>query len=160
MMRHRHIHRCELLALLTSFFVLGCSDGTGSVSGTVKYKGAALGSGTVVFVGPDGKLLGSAIGSNGEYSISRLAAGKYKVTVETFPPPGAQPMRSIGGRDNLNLADAMTKSLKAKGHVLPATATAPGKYVKIPDRYKQAGNSGLSFEVNGGANTIDLNLVD
>jgi hypothetical protein len=160
LMRMRHAQCSKFLALAASLSVLGCSAGSGSVSGTVKYKGQVLGSGVVVFIGADGKPLGSVIGPEGGYSLALVPAGKYTVTVETPPPFRAQQMRSVGGRDNMNIAQAMAKNLKDKGHVLPSTAPPEGKYVPVPERYKDRQKSGLSFEVTGGTNTIDLDLVD
>src|SRR5262249_24798131 len=85
---------------------------------------------TAITFSPDGNLRGSAIGSDGRYSVRGVARGKARVKVESHPrvPEG------LGG-------------------------AGPGeKAVEIPSRYKDEVSSGLTVEVSGAKQTHDIDL--
>src|SRR5690242_19904629 len=71
-----------VLALVVSTGVLGCGPRSGSITGTVSYKGAPLRGGNVAFIS-NAQSFGSAIGEDGHYTIPRVPAGPVKITVET-----------------------------------------------------------------------------
>ena len=83
-MRHSgSIRRTTAAALaLLSAFALGCDGGkpTGSVSGTVKYKGAPLAEGDVNFLGKNGAAAVAKIDASGSFKIDGpLDADEYRV---------------------------------------------------------------------------------
>jgi hypothetical protein len=140
--RHKRtgFFRQALLGFSVLVFV-GCSGGKGEVSGQVKFKGEPLPSGRVTFACQTGtkEVLSSEI-LNGRYTISGVPVGPVKIMVETFPPPAAStpPPTKIPGGIPPNI-----KGMPEPGTPLPA----PGKYVAIPQRYSNLGQSGLSYTV-------------
>jgi hypothetical protein len=74
-----------VMSLVVAMLVLaaaGCGGGPkADVSGTVRFDGRPLASGSVTFIGSDGKLVYSVIGSEGQYSIRGVAMGKAQVSV-------------------------------------------------------------------------------
>jgi hypothetical protein len=116
---------CALLA----WTALGCGPQVSQVSGKVTYQGKPLPSGSVVFVSPEGDVVGrSAIAADGRYVMTDVPAGSVKVAVESHErvPPG------LGG--------------------------PPGDYVPIPPRYKKAETSGLEYTVTRGSHTFNIDL--
>jgi hypothetical protein len=112
----------------------------GQVTGKVLYKDKPLPSGTVLFVGPDGRRRGfSPIGPDGTYHIEKVPVGPVKIAVVSEPrvPPGL---------------------MNAPG---PGPPSDPPKndYVPIPTRYKDAEQSGLAYTVEAGRQTHNLALM-
>ena len=127
------------VALLLAF-VAGCSRSapTGDVSGVVRFDGNPLPSGTVAFVGEDGRSKSAMIQGDGTYHISKAPAGPVKITVQTFPPsPGVVP------------PDTPPASVKQ----------ASLRYVQIPEHYSDHTRSGLTYTVEPGTQTHDIDLV-
>jgi hypothetical protein len=118
------------LALLLTVAGCGAPARNGEVSGVVKFRGSPLPSGTVTFVMGDGEKFGAAIGTGGEYSLMGLPRGPARVTVASHPrvPEGFQ-----GARPR-------------------------EPHVQIPDRYREAESSPLSFELKGGRQQYDIDL--
>jgi len=121
----------------------GCAGKTASVSGSVKFKGELLPSGTITFLGQAGeKKVVAADIKDGKYSIPNLTPGPYIVTFfTTAPSKGGSPP---GG----------------KAIVDPNAAANPtGKYVPIPARYATPDKSGVTYDVQAGAQTKDFDLT-
>ena len=124
-----------VVALLGSF---GCSTGVGTVTGEVRFKGELLPNGRVTFICQGGALPAmSADIVDGRYEIRGVPVGHVDVTVETFnlrsdPVPGGLPPPPV-----------------PKGY----------KFVRIPDRYGSAAESGLGFEVVRGNQPRNLDLA-
>lgn len=134
------------LVVLGAVVGLSASMGCGgakkaTVKGTVTYKGEKLGNGNVVFLGADNKGASSPIDANGSYHLSNVPLGPVKITVETIAPIAAT-------------APAMP------GMEMPKIEGGPaaGKYVRIPDQYKDATRSGLTYEVKSGNHEHNINL--
>src|SRR5437868_511463 len=143
-MATRQKFTCLFREALLGFSVLvfvGCSGGKGEVSGQVKFKGEPLPGGRVTFACQTGtkEVLSSEI-VNGRYTISGIPIGPVKITVETFPPSATAtlPPTKIPGGIPPNI-----KGMPERGTQPPA----PGKYVAIPPRYGNLGQSGLSYTV-------------
>jgi hypothetical protein len=134
----------SLLALLVLLGAAGCSS-NGSVTGKVTYKGAPLGSGTVVFIGPKASATAD-LDAEGNYTILKAPLGAVRVTVETMPPPSG----SGGGGKDKPVAMAMDAS--------GGPSTPQGKYVPIPAKYKDPSTSGLTYTVVSGKQTHDIPL--
>jgi hypothetical protein len=149
--------------LLVPLFVLavGCSK-EGTVSGKVYYKGKLLQSGAVNFV-PEGKgnSVGSPIGKDGSYSVSKVPAGLAKISVVTgsAKPPSTQEMQKEMGRGAAMAQKGMEKQksmLKEKGK--PAEAEGPTEEIHLPEKYSNPDESGLSVEVKGGKQVHDIKI--
>src|SRR5438552_2816989 len=67
--------RPHLLAAALSFVIVGCSAQKALVSGTVRFKGQPLSSGTVLFHGADGRVEYSLISEDGNYTIAHAPIG-------------------------------------------------------------------------------------
>jgi hypothetical protein len=120
-------------------FIAGCDSSSqeSRVSGRVTLDGDSVGPGMIVFspAAVGGTPATGSIETDGTYSLETnhekgLAAGKYKVALMVREPPDF-----------------------TKHPIRPP----PGKSL-IPEKYEQAGTSGLEFEVEPGRNTINIEL--
>ena len=119
---------------LASLVALGCDGGkpTGSVSGTVKYKGSPLGDGAVNFIGKNGSAAVAKIDASGAFKIEgSLDADEYRVYFSSPPPepvaPGAKPA-------------------KAKAD--------------LPAKFKDPATSGVVIPIKSGKNDVTIEFKD
>ncbi len=124
---------------------MGCGAKKATVKGTISYKGEKLGNGSVMFFGADNKGASSPINADGTYRIDNAPIGSVKITVETAPIPEQESTPMMKGVD---MPDMKGKSMKV------------GPYVKIPARYKDVAQSGLTYQVKSGVQTHDIKLDD
>src|SRR5262245_53392605 len=117
------------LCLPLAALVLGCGNGpsVGHVTGTVKFKGEVLTSGSVVLVTADGLKKGGAISPKGTYSIRDVPVALARVTVFSHSrvPEGLQ----------VDLGQPAAPNKKGAEHI------------RIPSRYEDPDKSGLFLEV-------------
>jgi hypothetical protein len=133
------------LALGLVLALLGMQTGCGGikkapVSGRVTFRGKAVKSGKVIFLGPHGYSMGSDLDGDGRYQL-QAAVGENTVTVESRGV--GTPVTKLSGPEG------------GPGYV----KTAPGKLL-IPERYISPTHSGLKFNVQSGQNTADFALTD
>jgi hypothetical protein len=135
-----------LIAVFCASASLGCGAKKATVSGTVSYKGEKLGNGNITFVGANEHASTAQIKADGSYEVSNVPVGTVKIQIETIPPP----------------PENMSKNLMGMGAPKMEGSKQPdnGKYVKIPDKYKNAEKSGLTYEVKSGPQTHDINLSE
>jgi hypothetical protein len=133
-----------LAVLALAFVAAGCGPSVGDISGTVTYNGQTLGSGTVQFNGTNATAT-SGIAADGTYTITKMPVGPVQIAVETIPPPPGTPQDG-GGK-------ITGGSMSVQGAPPP-----PGKYVPIPDKYKDPRTAGLSYEVKSGKQLHDIPL--
>jgi len=116
----------------------GCGKSKGTISGTVKYKGTPLTSGTIIFRSPDGYTDSTAINSKGEYTLANFPVGKAKITVATQPyekeTPSGEPSRRR------------------------ATRKPVANFVAIPKKYSDPEQSDLTCTVESGSNQHNVEL--
>ena len=138
-MRSLHNPVLVLLALAA----VGCG-GRGDVSGRVLYKGAPLPAGRVTFVCEGGTkpALTSEI-RDGAYTIPGAPVGAVKIGVATF-------------RVNKTRVPNMPKEASSPPG---GEEQSPGAYVAIPPRYADPGTSGLTYTVQRGSQTHDIDLA-
>jgi len=123
----------------------------GEVSGKVSFKNKPLPGGRVTFVTTKWGFSGSAnIDENGQYN-GKFPVGDVLIAVDNrmLEPPKVE-------KGKKKKQAPTNPPLK-----LPGNDTVPppkGKYVKIPDKYADASKSGLSFKVEKGTQTHDINL--
>jgi hypothetical protein len=142
---NRRVRFPLLLLALACLGFLGCGRPMGSVSGTVKYKGKLLPYGNVSFFGADGDAAAAEIKDDGTYNIPRVPVGPVKVTVVCIDPAGTE------------AAKAAIDKMRSQGGVKPPNFD-PNKYIKIPTVYGDMDKSGLTFTVEPGANTYNIDL--
>jgi hypothetical protein len=126
--------RCRVIAavLLALLVLTGCDRGRGDVSGIVTFNGKPLPGGMVTFVAVNGQAEASRIGEDGTFTITNIPAGPVRITVVTQPPVRMQ--------ENGKAFEPL------------------GKYVAIPERYRDPEMSGLTFEVKRGFQQCELPL--
>jgi len=130
----------------------GCSGGSakgGKVSGKVLLGGQPV-AGTVYFTGggegKDKKEYTSPIGADGQYQISNIPKGDYKISVKGMPGanvPGANEAKGPEGKD----LPALPGADKTK---------PPG--VPPPEKYANPETSGLTISVTGATQPYDITL--
>ena len=136
------------LALILSLSAAGCGASKGTVSGKVYYKDAPLKGGTVTFVGSENASFLAEIQDDGSYSIVKAPLGEVSITVETESLKPANPNMLR----NKPPADAV-------GNYKPPDVEARAKrYMPIPGRYADPGQSGLKYTVKAGKQEHDINL--
>ena len=127
------------VVVLLPVLAAGCGRAapTGDVSGVVRVDGTPLPSGTVAFVGEDGRAASAMIQADGSYRIPKAPVGPVRITVQTFAPsPGVVP------------PDTPPGSVKQ----------ASLRFVSLPEHYADHTTSGLSYTVEPGAQTHDIDL--
>jgi hypothetical protein len=121
----------RLGALLLAGLAIGCSRGTGNVSGTVKFNGKPLTDGTVIFYDQDNRVRSSKITAEGTYSVTEVRTGMAKITV-------AVPLPIV--------------------FVGPGSTTPAPKAPPVPARYADSERSGLTLDVVRGDQTHPIEL--
>jgi hypothetical protein len=121
-------------------FVTGGCQSRGDVSGKVTYKGKPLVYGTVLFVGSDKGSVQGIIQSDGTYSAPGLSVGEAQVAVSSPNP------KVIGSMANFKDPKKRPKPLEVPG------------WFAIPAHYGDSITSKLTFTVQGGSNTFDIDL--
>ena len=134
--------RTGLLALLVCVPLTGCGAGTAEVTGTVRYNGKPLPSGTVQFLGSDGVPHSAPIQADGTYTV-RVPVGPTKVIVSCV--------------DETRLNQFTARSADRNGRATPAPPA--GGFSLIPQRYADWDASGLAVRVERGRTVQDFALV-
>ena len=138
-----------LLALaLAVQAVPGCGRPSGSVSGKVLLKGHPLTAGDVTFIGADQKVASSPIQSDGNYAISKVAAGPAKISV-------TPPIKAV------SMPRGMKMDPGKMGAPSPDSSAAPaseGKPPAIPEQYQDPSKSGLTYDVKPGPQEFTIEL--
>jgi hypothetical protein len=124
-------------ALLT--LAAGCG-GRGDVSGKVTYQGKTLVWGTVQFEGSDGALVQGNIHPDGTYLVRGVATGQAKVAVSSINPSSSDFQPRV-----------------APGQHAPPRPEVKG-WFPIPGKYDTPYQSGLTYLIKSGSNTIDIQL--
>jgi len=154
--------RSSSLVLTTLVFLgaSGCAPPTGSISGTVTYKGKSLPYGRVTFVCADGTVVSGKIDSDGTYSISQAPSGPARVAIrfleEAMPIlVSVEPSELPGGKGADSSAHAPQGPMMIQSSEKPASRPKP---MRIPDHFQQAEKSGLTYEIRTGDQTYDIKL--
>jgi len=121
--------------------MMGCSGGTGTVTGTVTYKGKPVPQGIVTFYSPDNRVILSHLQPDGSYAAEEIAVGEVKVSVEA--PQGAPPAPAVPAPPG--------------GPIDPRTQV---KVTLLPRRYADPNTSGLTVKVTSGKQVFPIELSD
>jgi hypothetical protein len=137
------ILRSGVVALLAA--ATGCGPSPSNVSGKVTYRGQALGQATVSFFGNNGEIHSTLADMHGEYNLTNVPAGSYKVAVQSHPPipPGLIKMQPPGSTYSTQPVWKAKKTLKS---------------LLIPPNYADPEKSGLVVMLIGGNQTFDIDL--
>jgi hypothetical protein len=140
--------RLYLLIAALGLVLVGCgAPPKASVSGTVRFKGQPLPSGTVLFHGADGRVEHSLISAEGKYTIEDAPLGLARITVKSHG--AAPPKVPLAGKE----APKMPPELAPRPEDL-----RDSNYVRIPGRYLNPDSSGLRYEVRPGSQAHDIEL--
>jgi hypothetical protein len=146
------------LALLL-LFATGCGQTTGSISGTITYRGDPVADGTVsAFVA--GKMIAGKI-ENGRYEIRGVPLGEAFVTVVSLDPNQLNPYDGLQA-SRKQMAEASKPGEKERDYV--AEGAKLGKLHRkrhlIPIEYSATDTSDLHLTVTPGANNFNIDLQD
>jgi hypothetical protein len=142
----------------------GCGS-KGEVSGKVLYQGKPLAGGVVTFLPASGQgAFVANIGEDGSYHLSKVPAGKMKITVKsTSSNPSLSPMQQKMIKENKKKKKEYTKEELEKlppemRKALEDSSSSPGKLVPIPPQYGDPEKSGLECTVTGGKQDHNIEL--
>ena len=146
LLRRLAVGACVLVSLAAGCWGRADRPPLGRVSGTVRYNGKPVTSGSVIFTptsqGGGGHVATGPIDSNGSYTLTTFDTGdgalidKHVVTVEAREKSAGSP-RDKDGRITYK----------------------PAKLV-VPDKYADPQKTPFRYTVEAGSNTIDLDLKD
>jgi hypothetical protein len=128
------------IVFLVLLAVIGCGGNKNEfeVSGTVRYQGQPLPTGTVSFLDSSNQWLASSAINDGTYAIrGKMPDGPVKITVTTLGS-------SSGGPHPFVLRKKKSRE--------------PLMVIPIPAKYGSADQSGLTYTVQPGANEYNIDL--
>ena len=131
-----------VVAALIVAVLLGCSGSTKTaVSGTVSYKNAPVTGGSITLTprAAGASTYSIFIKADGTFLTNEIPPGQYQVAVST---------------DNVAAAVAPPG---VKDYPLPGGGDTPKK-VTIPDNFKSAATSGITWNVQSGSQTLPIDL--
>jgi hypothetical protein len=129
------------LILLLGLAVWGCGRSTtATVSGHVRYQGALLSAGMVIFYGPNHQVDNAFIRADGSYTATKVPLGAVKVAVTT---PGGM-FKEMG--------KARPKREKK------SSASTDANMVVLPTQYHDPERSGLELTVVSGSQSFEIDL--
>lgn len=167
-------HKLILAASLLVFSLLGsgCGPSKGSLSGKVTLDGAPLHGGRVDFANKSGGPSATVeINDDGTYSVPILSGGDYAVTVTTDylkagsggggmnRMPGAMKGGGVPQENKAGAKVEMPGNPADYGYKASMPGDSAKKYVKIPSKYADPAESGLTYTFAGGSPTYDILLV-
>jgi hypothetical protein len=135
------VHRLPWLLLVLAS--AGCGR-VGQVSGKVCYRDQPLPAGTVLLLASDGQAYDGPIQADGTFVIHNVPVGTAKVAVTSMTPAG-EGEKTSGGKED--------------GRAKRRTLVKSGAHSRIPPKYSDFNQSGLTVTVEKGDTTrLDLNL--
>jgi hypothetical protein len=142
-----------LLAVLS-----GCGGGDtrtrANVKGKVTLGGKNLTAGTVMFYGPNNITSTGIIDKEGNYEVPDAPLGDVKITVSVPKlPPGGIAKLKVGA----NLEGS--KDPSGSGKSISIMGSMPTHVVPIPDKYSRVETSGLTYKVEKGDHTHNIELT-
>jgi hypothetical protein len=150
------------LGLALCLSILGCGGPpTGSVSGTVKYKGKALKAGVVTFLTKDDKAFPAQINADGHYRAEKVLRGELRIGVTTSSQAAGVPLPAAAlkkkGDNPMGIPKGMMPPGVEKG--FGTGATGSGKSESVPKKYNDPKTSGIpTLTLSQAEQTHDIDL--
>jgi hypothetical protein len=132
-------------------FMTGCGSSVGDLSGLVTYQKKPLPHGWIRLVGSDGVLRSARIQADGSYSFGTVPVGDAKLTASCVDPRIYRFARSLLEKSRPDNGDA---DAIADGSDVDPLA----RFYLIPRKYEDVTKSNLSFCIESGSNTYDIEL--
>ena len=129
----------------------------GVVSGQVTFKGKPITMGTIQFF-RDNDIVGNGAIVNGAYRVERAPLGPVRIviaSVESFKPGNVPPNMEEHRRRMFEKGKEMGF---ATGELASKSTPETQKGVRIPSKYNSNQTSGLTYEVQPGEQTHDIDL--
>jgi len=149
----------SVLVLVFALLVPAAGCGTAAstpLEGSVTLAGKALNRGTLILVGPDGRIESANLSGDGTYRLPQAPVGQVRVAVQVpfvaTPRPGR----------NQPVSAAKAREAAAEGEVLTREATVPEDLsagVAVPAKFQDPETSGLLFEIAPGQTQLDIELA-
>ena len=151
------------LALALTLALSGCGKSTATVSGTVKFQGELLPSGTVLIYGADGQPVKGTISEDGKYMVADAPVGAVKIAVQVQDPSSMPGGGAAGAGGPAEGGQDMSKGVPgADEHAKKGMDRAmPGnerRVLPIPARYSSPETSGLSTTLKKGKQNFPIEL--
>jgi hypothetical protein len=146
------LHYASGRMLVASLFLLplGCGSSSGTISGKVFYNGRVVPGGTIMFVAEgNGGTVTTTIEEDGSYRAVKVPPGLAKIALRPHQPP---PIRKMADKSAFLPGNDPSKTAKQ------SEATKPREYLWIPEQYGDPEKSGLTLQVQGGAQQFDIKL--
>ncbi len=136
-----------MLGLFAAYSAIGCGGPShGTVRGTVAVDGSPLSLGTIAFHADDGRAASAPI-NDGKYIVDKAPLGPAKITIHAHPP--SPPMRKPMEAPAEGEAPLSASQL----------AAARAEFRPLPEKYHDKSTSGLSYTVQPGEQTHDMELA-
>lgn len=139
--------RAVILAVGTAAAAVlaGCGgDGPrGTVHGTVKFQGKPLTGAAVIFIASDNKTHVLSLSPDGAYTVSGVAYGPVKVSVQQEPERAAVKGQFAPPSSEAKGVKDEKAGMRSPSAPEPKAKAGPA----IPAQYADAGTSGLGFEL-------------
>jgi len=149
-----------LLASCTLLFAAGCGPdykSRGVVRGTVTTGKKHLTVGTVMFYGKNGITASATISPDGTYSMPDAPLGECRVAV-TVPSMPMDPSIRARMKGKGPALPEGPKNPEDPGAPAPPLAVVPKEVVPIDQKYSNPDTSGLTFTVQKGEQTYNIEL--
>ena len=105
--------------------------------------------GTVTFTPPSGATVTAEIQPDGSYKAPGVPTGSSRITVSAVDPAVTQYFKDLS---------ASSKAVQKGEGGAPKPKGDPKSFYIVPEKYSDAGLSGLSYDVKTGPNTYDIDL--
>jgi hypothetical protein len=138
------------LLATAAVFVEGCGPAKGEVKGKITYKGVPVGGGSVTIQSAKGSIHTGEISSDGSYVVKGVPMGPAKLAVGWVDNSAVERNVAMlkGKRD--------AKEVAKPGEARPT----PAETQKLPAKYGDLEQSGLTVEVKGSVTEYNIELKD
>ncbi len=153
--------RLFLAVLLVGMLLWGCTrpgEKQAEVSGKVTYRGKPLPGGVIVFSGVNGYTARSVISPEGAYKL-KAPIGKVQISIDNRMLDPNNMRKKTAEQRSKGMGLKLPAEVAAKQKVDP-NEEVKGTYVQIPNVYGDPTTSGLTYTVQPGPQTHDVELSD
>lgn len=144
---HTKNYAVVMVIMLALISLSGCG-GTGNLSGKVTFNKQTVTSGTVQVIAEDGSSHTSPIGMDGSYSINNIPTGKLLIGVDSPNP-----------KKHYETLLVMAKTEEQKKTIEAPSPEIIKTWIGLPDNLATPNDSNLTFDLQAGNNSYNLELT-